>query len=113
MNLDWNQHALRSNSTLASVETLLSHLFIEQQTIAVDYSKYFDACSPSYCTYTSIDRIDLSYAIALFISLYGGLIIVLRLVALALVSIMSKRETYSPLDLFQSGFVQAAWVTYL
>ncbi|UJR07950.1 hypothetical protein I4U23_012229 [Adineta vaga] len=37
------------------------------------------ACAPSFCTYNTIERMHLSNAMTLFISLYGGLIIILRL----------------------------------
>lgn len=61
--------------------THLSHLFIEHWSSNSNYSAYVDQCSPSMCTYTTTDRTDLSYAITVFISLYGGLVIILRIVA--------------------------------
>ena len=59
----------------------LKVLFVEDWSPIIDYSSYFNRCSPSMCTYTIIGRTNLLSAVTLFISLYGGLTIILRLIA--------------------------------
>ena len=78
-----------------SVSDLLFSLFVENQTTDIDYLKYFQQCSPSSCTYTFADQTDFTYGITLFISLYGGLIIILRLLAPFLVKIILEPKHYS------------------
>ncbi|CAF1649187.1 unnamed protein product, partial [Adineta ricciae] len=64
-----------------SVADNLNRLFATNWSSNLNYSRYFHQCSPSMCTYTTTTRTVLSYAITLFISLYGGLIIILRLIS--------------------------------
>ena len=59
----------------------LRDLFIKEWSTEVNYPEYFAECLPSSCSYTTTARTDLPYAITMFISLYGGLIIILRLIA--------------------------------
>jgi hypothetical protein len=68
----------------------LASLFIEDWIISINYSSYFDQCHPSICTFSTTNRINLSSAITLFTSLYGGLIIILRLLAPILIKIIFK-----------------------
>jgi hypothetical protein len=68
----------------------LASLFIEDWIISINYSSYFDQCHPSMCTFTTTDPINFSSAITLFTSLYGGFIIVLRLLAPVLIKIIFK-----------------------
>ena len=81
MNLNITNYVLPSYQRNISVLNYLNNLFIDQLTIKVNYSKYFQSCNPSTCIYSSKDQSNLSYALALFISLYSGLIIILRLIA--------------------------------
>ncbi|CAF1470536.1 unnamed protein product, partial [Adineta steineri] len=89
-----NFHA--KNSILTSkhenipVNEYLKNLFIMNWSTDTDYTKYFHQCSPSNCTYSKKDRTELTYGITLFISLYGGLIIILRLIASWSIDILSK-----------------------
>jgi hypothetical protein len=87
MNTDWSESNLAGYSSNVSVERLLSNLFIDDWSTITDYSKYFAACAPSACTYKINNSNDLSHAITLIIGLYGGLVIVLRLVARSIVGI--------------------------
>lgn len=56
----------------------------------MNYSKYFNSCAPLSCSYTTTDLTNLSHAITLFISLYGGLIIILRLISPIVIRILLK-----------------------
>ncbi len=63
---------------------------MDEWSTQMNYVKYFHQCAPSRCTYTTTDKINLSYAVTLFISLYGGLIIIFRLISSFLVNILFK-----------------------
>ncbi|CAF1091478.1 unnamed protein product [Adineta steineri] len=95
INFHANDSVLTSKHENISVNKYLNNLFIMNWSPAIDYTKYFHQCSPSNCTYSKKDRTELSYAITLFISLYGGLIIILRLIASWSVDILSKLKYYS------------------
>ncbi|CAF1425963.1 unnamed protein product, partial [Adineta steineri] len=90
MNFHANNSVLTSNHEKLSVNKYLNNLFIMNWSTKINYTKYFHQCSPSNCTYSKTDRTELSYGITLFISLYGGLIIILRLIASWSIDILSK-----------------------
>ncbi|CAF0904771.1 unnamed protein product [Adineta steineri] len=74
-------------------KTVYDHLltlFIDEWSININYSKYYDECAPTSCTYTIIDQINFSDAFTLLISIYGGLIILLRLITPFLVNMSMK-----------------------
>ncbi len=77
MNLNWTDSVLPSNHQNISMNDLLLDLLIEKWSTKMNYSKYFDQCSPSFCTYTTTDQTNIYYAVTLLISLYGGLTIML------------------------------------
>ena len=65
-------------------------MFVDDWIPTFNYSIYFQNCNPSTCTYTITDQINYSYAITLFISLYGGLIMLLRLISPLIIKTISK-----------------------
>ena len=65
-------------------------MFVDDWIPTFNYSIYFQNCNPSICTYTITDQINYSYAITLFISLYGGLIMLLRLISPLIIKTISK-----------------------
>ena len=73
-----------------SINELVNDLFINQWTTQINYSNYFSQCAPSYCTYVKTNQNNIYYTITLFISLYGGLIIILRLMTPVLMKILLK-----------------------
>ena len=95
MNIRWTDTVLSSKQGNISVYEHLLNLFVEEWSAEMNYSKYFDDCSPSLCTYTTTDRTNLSYAITLMISLYGGLIILLRLISPFLIHLFFKIKYFS------------------
>ncbi|UJR07206.1 hypothetical protein I4U23_011494 [Adineta vaga] len=95
INFNWNTSILSSKNDNKSVLDYFQKLFIENWLSNLNYSIYFHQCSPSICTYTIINRRNFSYAIALLISLYGGLVIVLRLMASNLINIFFKCTHHS------------------
>lgn len=90
MNLNLTDHILHGEKSNRSLYDHLSNLFIDEWTTTLNYSKYFDSCNPSVCTYTTTDIIDYSYAVTLFISLYGGLVLILRSISPFLINILLK-----------------------
>lgn len=61
----------------------------------MNYSKYFSSCSPSTCSYKTTDLVNWSYAITIFISLYGGLISILRFISAFFMKILFKFKNHS------------------
>ncbi|CAF1032157.1 unnamed protein product [Adineta steineri] len=90
MGVNWTDFLLTSKQQNLSVNDYFNNLFIEEWSTNINYSKYFNECHPSVCTYTATDRAGISYAITLFISLYGGLVIILRLIASFLINVSLK-----------------------
>ncbi|CAF3686839.1 unnamed protein product, partial [Adineta steineri] len=89
-NLNWTASILPSSQKDVSVNDRLSNVFIDQWSIHINYSQYVTECAPSICTYTITDRTNFSYTISLLLSLYGGLIILLRFIASSVVNVASK-----------------------
>ncbi|CAF1639407.1 unnamed protein product, partial [Adineta ricciae] len=89
-NINWTNSTLTSQHDNHSVLHYFENLFIKTWLPSMNYAAYFNQCSPSMCTYTTTDNRSLSYTITLFISLYGGLIIILRSVASYSIDILFK-----------------------
>ncbi len=90
MKLNLTNYVLSSKKTNLSLYDHLNDLFIDEWSTKINYSKYFNNCNPSLCTYTTTDKINFSYGITLFISLYGGLIMILRLIVPFLMNVLMK-----------------------
>ncbi|CAF1042277.1 unnamed protein product [Adineta steineri] len=81
---------LSSNEKIISLKNSLNNSFIEKWSTKMNYSDYFSQCAPTVCTYTKKDYTNLSHIIALLLSLYGGLIIILRAMIGFSIEIYSK-----------------------
>ncbi|CAF0953174.1 unnamed protein product [Adineta ricciae] len=92
LNLNWTNSSLNAANQNVTVYNNLFDLFVEDWSTEVSYSQYFNECAPVSCSYTVTDQRELSYALTMFISLYGGLIIILRLIAPSVVKLCSKLE---------------------
>ena len=68
----------------------MNNLLTENVSIEINYSKYFDECAPLNCTYTKTSQTNFLNAITLLVSLYGGLTIILRLIAPLFISLSFK-----------------------
>ncbi|CAF1018049.1 unnamed protein product [Adineta steineri] len=90
MGVNWTDSVLTSKQQNLSVNDYFNNLFIEEWLTKINYTQYFNECHPSVCTFTATDRADISYAITLFVSLYGSLVIILRLIASFLVTVSLK-----------------------
>ena len=95
MNLNLSDYVLLSNRTNHTLYNHLSNLLIDEWTTTLNYTAYLKNCNPSTCTYTTTNTINYSYAITLFISLYGGLILMLRSISSFLINILSKLKCRS------------------
>ncbi|CAF1195281.1 unnamed protein product [Adineta steineri] len=88
--INWTDSVLTSKQQNLSFNDYLNELLIDEWSPKINYSKYFDQCHPSFCTYTTAHRSKFIYGITLFISLYGGLIMILRLTTSFIVNTSSK-----------------------
>ena len=66
-----------------TVETILNQLFIDSWVNETSYERYFNACAPTYCTYSFARRFNVLYALTTFIGVFSGLSIFLRFFGLA------------------------------
>ncbi|CAF3974147.1 unnamed protein product [Adineta steineri] len=90
MQINWADSVLSSKQEKHSVNDYMKDLFIEEWSTKMNYSNYFDQCNASLCTYITKDQTNFYSAITLFISLYGGLTIILRLIVPFLINIWLK-----------------------
>ena len=88
--LNLNQSVLSGERSNKTVYDYISNVFIDEWLTEMNYSKYFSACAPSSCSYRTTDPVNWSYAITIFISLYGGLIIILRLISQLIIEFILK-----------------------
>lgn len=105
MHLNWSEHVLLSQTPNVSVTDLLHDMFVVEWSTTIKYEQYFNECAPLYCTYTKTNQINPSFAFTLFISLYGGLIIVLRLAALSIVHAALECRSMNRINLRRFGQV--------
>ncbi|CAF1630804.1 unnamed protein product [Adineta ricciae] len=63
------------------VSLIFDNLMVEQWITMKNFSNYYIACEPLQCTYTFTQRNEFIYVITLLIGLYGGLTVVLRILA--------------------------------
>ena len=64
-----------------TIESMLNHLMVEQYFINISYATYFNQCAPSSCTYSYIGYQSTLDTITSLISLYGGVVIITRCIA--------------------------------
>ncbi|CAF1271698.1 unnamed protein product [Adineta ricciae] len=77
-----------SKSSIPSLDDYLDNLLIEEWSTTIDYWRYFAKCNPKICTYTETDHTNIAYMFTLLLSLYGGLVIILHLIASWLINIV-------------------------
>lgn len=79
------------NSTIID---LVRHLFIEDWSVATDYSAYFNQCSPILCTYTYTQQVNSLYTITTLLGLCGGLTFILKWICPNIVHLLIKVNEY-------------------
>jgi hypothetical protein len=77
---------LAMNSTIpssfpvnATLKELMMGFMIEEWKLQTDFSIYYSLCSPIQCAYKVSGRLDYLYVATTVIALFGGLVVVLRL----------------------------------
>ncbi|CAF1531587.1 unnamed protein product [Adineta ricciae] len=78
-----------SNNT---IESLINKLMIEEFYQNISYEKYFDQCAPSSCTYSYIDQTNIIQGLTNIISLYGGLMVICRVIVVTIVKIFRHQK---------------------
>ncbi|CAF1225930.1 unnamed protein product [Adineta ricciae] len=89
-------HFITSNHFLpnTTVDELIGHAFTEQWKTQRNYSQYYHRCSPLSCSYSYTEKFNIFYIIALFLSLEGGLTLVLRWICPKLIRTAFKMREY-------------------
>ncbi|CAF1277980.1 unnamed protein product [Adineta steineri] len=68
-----------------TIESVVNELMLEELKSKINYTNYFDACLPSLCIYSYVDKRNAIEGILTLIGLYGGLVIICRLIAIIIV----------------------------
>ena len=74
----------------STIEALVQRLMVEEYSHNISYEKYFAQCAPPTCSYSYIDRSNLIEGIATLISLYSGLVIIDRVIAVIIVKLFQR-----------------------
>jgi hypothetical protein len=69
---------------------LVNHIFIESWSTTINYSAYFDQCSPTFCSYTYIQQLNSLYTVTFLLGLYGGLSFVLKWICPNVIYLLDK-----------------------
>lgn len=77
-----------------TVVDLLKYLFTEQWLTIMNYSAYFEQCSPLLCSYTYIQKFNLLYIVTVLLGFHGGLAIVLKWICPLCVRLIVKIYQY-------------------
>lgn len=87
LSIDESRFAILNSSLNRRNETvneILNRLMVDKWNLRINYSSYFDVCSPLFCTYNFVSRRGWTYFLATVIGIFGGLVkivhIVIRLV---------------------------------
>ncbi|CAF1401105.1 unnamed protein product [Adineta ricciae] len=78
-----------------TVYDYLRQIFINEWLTNANYSIYFETCAPAYCTYSATQQTKFFGALTLIISLYGGLILIYRLLTPSIIEIVMKVKNRS------------------
>lgn len=62
----------------STVSHLINHLFNERWTVTVNYSSYFEQCSPMLCSYSYVQTVNSLYTLTYLFGLLGGLMLALK-----------------------------------
>ena len=109
MHINWSDYILSAHQQNMSLNDHLLHLFLKNWSTKINYSMYFDKCAPSICTYTTMVNTNVVYAITLLLSLYGGLVLIFRLIAPSVVHVMLKLKHRSRNIRINSGLCSLSW----
>ena len=68
------------------IQTILDELLVETWTGKGNYSAFYGQCQPNICTYSYVPRASAAYVLTALVGLFGGLSMVIKMVAPMLVS---------------------------
>jgi hypothetical protein len=81
-----------------TIEFIVNQLMVEEFISNISYESYFNQCAPVSCTYTYVDNHNIFEGITTLIGLYGGLVIICRLIAIFIVKrVLCMRQRVSPI----------------
>ncbi|CAF1046530.1 unnamed protein product [Adineta ricciae] len=73
-----------------AVIDLVAELFVERWSIEMNYSSYFDQCSPMICSYTYTQQLNSISAVTYILGFFGGLTILFKWISPIIVSFVNK-----------------------
>lgn len=76
----------------STIELILKNLMIEEYKTNLSYENYFNQCKPLSCSYSYIKTHDVTVTIISIISLYGGLVIITRCLAIIIIKIYQHNK---------------------
>ena len=76
-----DQSLLTRFNPKTKIEYLINELFIENIFNQTNYTKYYLECLPNTCHYTYLNRFNWIYILTIFISLFGGITTILRVIS--------------------------------
>ncbi|UJR12700.1 hypothetical protein I4U23_016874 [Adineta vaga] len=89
--LSINNSRFSMNTT---IDELINNLFIEEWKKLVNYSSYFQQCSPFSCSYTYIQQFNVLRTLTILLGLQGGLTILLEWICPKIIQIIFKLNQY-------------------
>ncbi|CAF1637182.1 unnamed protein product, partial [Adineta ricciae] len=79
----------------SSILDLITNVFIEKWITSINYSIYFQQCSPSSCSYTYQQRFDWLYTVTVLIGYIGGLTLTLQWLCPKMIILSNQLYRYS------------------
>ncbi|CAF1670280.1 unnamed protein product [Adineta ricciae] len=76
-----NQSLITRFNPQTKIEYLINELFIENIFNQTNYTQYYSECLPNSCHYTYLNRFNWIYILTIFISLFGGITAILRIIS--------------------------------
>ncbi|CAF1085874.1 unnamed protein product [Adineta steineri] len=73
-----------------SIINLVQNLFIENWLTNINYSLYYNQCSPTLCSYTYIQQLNSLYTISILLGLYAGLSFILKMICPNIIFFIDK-----------------------
>ncbi|CAF4906367.1 unnamed protein product [Rotaria sp. Silwood1] len=73
-----------------TIETMVYQLFIDSWSNETSYERYYNACTPIKCIYLKEKRLNVIYAVTIFLTVINGLLLGLRSVAPLFVRLFHK-----------------------
>ncbi len=74
-----------------TIESIVNELMIERFSIETSYLNYFTQCAPSSCQYSYIENKNIIDGLTNLISLYGGVMVICRAVAVLIIKLLQRR----------------------